>query len=154
MASLEFKVQSGSEAWRLKVTKGTVAKDKSFTLRYNPRFDQERDEWILQIPAGAVIRKSADCYEVRLPVYASRALAVGGNILRPLRKKYRDWLLNEQCGLCAICGKPAEPDNPWNLDHQPALAEPGSKFIDYERVTQNRVIHRNCDPDQTSKKHE
>jgi len=88
--SLEFKVQSDFEAWRLQMTKRTAAKDKSFTLRYNPRFDQERDEWILQIPAGAVIRKSADCYEVRLPVYASRALAVGGNILRPLRKKYRD----------------------------------------------------------------
>jgi hypothetical protein len=135
------------------MTKRTAAKDKSFTLRYNLRFDQERDEWVLQIPAGAVIRKSADCYEVRLPVYAGRALAVGGNILRPLRKKYRDWLLNEQHGLCAICGKPAEPYNPWNLDHQPPLATPGSKFIDYEKVTQNRVIHQNCDPDQISKRH-
>ena len=153
MVSPVFEVQSGFEAWRLNMTKRTVAKDKSFTLRYNPRFDQERDEWVLQIPAGAVIRKSADCYEVRIPVYAGRALAVGGNILRPLRRKYRDWLLNEQRGLCAICGKPAEPDNPWNLDHQPPLAAPGSKFIDYEKVTQNRVIHRNCDPDQTSKRH-
>ncbi|NWF78189.1 MAG: hypothetical protein HXY36_06405 [Chloroflexi bacterium] len=136
------------------MTKRTATKNKSFMLRYRPRFDQERDEWILQIPAGAVIRKSADFYEVRLPVYASRALAIGGNILRPLRKKYRDWLLTEQHGLCAICSKPAEPSNPWNLDHQPALAESGSKFIDYEKVTQNRVIHRNCDPSQTSKRHE
>jgi hypothetical protein len=135
------------------MTKGTAAKDKSFTLRYSPRFDQQRDEWILQVPAGAVMRKSGDCYEVRLPVYVGRALAIGGNILRPLRKRYRDWLLNEQRGLCAICGKPAEPDNPWNLDHQPPLATPGSKFIDYKKVTQNRVIHRNCDPDQTSRKH-
>jgi hypothetical protein len=136
------------------MTKGMTPKNKSFILRYNPRFDQERDEWILRIPAGAVICESADFYEVRLPVYASRALAIGGNILRPLRRKYRGWLLNEQRGLCAICGKGAEPDNPWNLDHQPALADPGSKFIDYEKVTQNRVIHRNCDPAQTSKKHE
>jgi hypothetical protein len=135
------------------MTKGTAAKNKSFMLRYNPRFDQERDEWILQIPAGEVIRKSVDFYEVRLPVYASRALAIGGNILRPMRKKYRDWLLNEQRGSCAICGKGAETDNPWNLDHQPALADLGSKFIDYEKVTRNRVIHRNCDPAQTSKKH-
>ena len=135
------------------MTKGTAAKDKSFASRYNPRFDQERDEWVLQIPAGAVTRKSADRYEVRLPIYAARTLAVGGNILRPLRKNYRDWLLNEQHGLCAICGKSAEPDNPWNLDHQPPLATPGSNFIDYARMTQNRVIHRNCDPDQTSRKH-
>jgi hypothetical protein len=134
------------------MAKGRAAKDLSFAARYNPRFDQERDEWVLQIPAGAVTRTSANCYEVRLPVYAGRTLAVGGNILRPVRKKYRDWLLSEQRGLCAICGKPAEPDNPWNLDHQPPLATPGSKFIDYRRVTHNRVIHRNCDPDQTSKK--
>ena len=133
------------------MAKRRVAKDKSFAFRYSPRFDQERDEWVLQVSTRAVIRRSADCYEVRLPVYAARALAVGGNILRPLRKKYRDWLLNEQRGLCAICGKPAEPDNPWNLDHQPPLAAPGSKFIDYRKVTQNRVIHRNCDPDQTSR---
>ena len=135
------------------MTKGKASQDKSFMSRYNPRFNQKRDEWILQIPASAVIRKSADRYEVRLPVYASRALAVGGNILRPQRKKYRDWLLNEQRGLCAICGKPAAPGNPWNLDHQPALAESGSKFIDYEKVTQNRVIHQNCDPAQTPKTH-
>ena len=134
------------------MTKRTAAKDKSFTLRYNLRFDQERDEWVLQIPARAVTRKSADCYEVRLPVYAARTLAVGGNILRPLRQKYRDWLLKEQRGLCAICGKPAEPNNPWNLDHQPPLTAPGCKFIDYKKVTRNRVIHRNCDPAQTSKK--
>lgn len=147
-------VQSGSKAWRLKMARRKAAKEESFSLTYRLRFDQDRDEWILQIPANAVMRKSADCYEVRLPVYASRALAVGGNILRPLRKKYRDWLLNEQSGRCAICGKPAEPDNPWNLDHQPSLAASGSKFIDYERATQNRVIHRDCDPAQTSKSHE
>lgn len=136
------------------MTNGTTPKDKSFTSRCNPQFDEKRDEWILQVPAGAVTRKSAGYYEVRLPVYASRALAVGGNILRPLRKKYRDWLLNEQRGLCAVCGKPAEPGNPWNLDHQPPLAESGSKFIDYEKATQNRVIHQNCDEAQTPRKHE
>jgi hypothetical protein len=134
------------------MTKKTMAKSDSFTSRYKPMFDHKQDEWVLQVPSDAVIRKSKDFYEVRLPLYAGRALAIGGNILRKPRKEYRDWLLEQQGGICAICGKGAEPDNPWNLDHQPALAEPGSKFIDYERVTQNRVIHRQCDPAQRSKK--
>ncbi len=96
--------------------------------------------------------ESQKSYEVRLPVYASRTLAIGGNILRNLRKEYRDWLLGQQSGICAVCGGGVEPDNPWNLDHQPALAEPGSKFIDYARVTHNRVIHRRCDSAQMPKK--
>jgi hypothetical protein len=83
---------------------------------------------------------------------ASRALSIGGNILRNLRKQYRDWLLSQQGGVCAICDEGAKLDNPWNLDHQPALVEPGSKFIDYARVTQNRVIHHQCDSAQMSKK--
>lgn len=130
----------------------SMAKNESFTSRYKPTFDQERDEWVLQVPSTAVIRKSDDFYEVRLPVYASRTLAIGGNILRNLRKQYREWLLGQQGGLCAVCSKGAEPGNPWNLDHQPPLAEPSSKFIDYTRVTQNRVIHHRCDPAQQSKK--
>ncbi len=134
------------------MTKSTMANSESFTSRYKPMFDQERDEWVLQVPSSAVTRKSKDFYEVRLPVYASRALAIGGNILRNLRKQYRDWLLSQQGGVCAICGEGAKLDNPWNLDHQPALVEPGSKFIDYARVTQNRVIHHQCDSAQMSKK--
>ena len=136
------------------MAKRTMAKGESFTSRYNPALDQERDEWVLQVPSSAVTRKSDDFYEVRLPVYASRALAIGGNILRNLRKEYRDWLLKQQGEICAICGKGTELGNLWNLDHQPALAKPGSKFIDYARITQNRVIHRQCDPAQRSKKRE
>ena len=134
------------------MTKRTMAKSGSFTSRYKPTFDQEQDEWVLQVPSSAVTRKSDDFYEVRLPVYAGRALAIGGNILRNLRKDYRDWLLSQQGGICDVCRLGAKPDNPWNLDHQPTLAEPGSKFIDYARVTQNRVIHHRCDPAQRSKK--
>ena len=134
------------------MTRRTMAKSESFNSRYEPTFDQEHDEWVLQVPSRAVIRKSDDFYEVRLPVYAGRALATGGNILRNLRKKYRGWLLNQQGDVCAICGGSAELGNPWNLDHQPALIEPSSKFIDYARVTQNRVIHQQCDPAQRSKK--
>ena len=129
-----------------------MAKNESFTSKYKPTFDKERDEWVIQVPSDAVARKLGGFYEIRLPVYASRALAIGGNILRNLRKEYRDWLLSEQGGVCAVCGEGAKPDNPWNLDHQPALAEPGSKFIDYARVTQNRVIHRQCDSAQMPEK--
>jgi hypothetical protein len=129
-----------------------IAKDESFTSRYKPIFDTSRDEWILEIPSSAVMRKSEDFYEVRLPVYVSRALAVGGNILRPQRRKYRDWLLEKQGVVCTVCGKGAMQGNPWNLDHQPSLAKVGSKFIDYERVTQNRVIHQQCDSAQKLKK--
>ncbi len=135
------------------MTKKTTVKSESFTSKYKPTFNDEQDEWVLQVPSSAVIRKPKNFYEVRLPIYASRALAIGGNILRNLRKKYRAWLLEQQGEVCAICGKGTEPDNRWNLDHQPALIEPGSKFIDYARVTQNRVIHRQCDPAQRSKKH-
>jgi hypothetical protein len=134
------------------MTKKTLAKSESFTSKYKPIFDQKQDEWVLQVPSNDIKRKSKDSYEVRLPVYASRALATGGNILRKPRKEYREWLLEQQRGVCAICGKGAEPGNPWNLDHQPPLAAIGSRFIDYERVTQNRVIHNQCDPAQKSKK--
>ena len=134
------------------MAKRITAKNESFMSRYKPAFDQEKDEWVLQVPNSAVTRRSDDFYEVRLPIYAGRALAIGGNILRNPRREYRDWLLEQQGGVCAICGKGAESDNSWNLDHQPALAQPGSKFIDYARVTQNRVIHRQCDPAQRSKK--
>ena len=54
-----------------------MVKDESFTSKYKPAFDQERDEWILQVPNNAVTRKSDEFYEVRLPVYAGRALAIG-----------------------------------------------------------------------------
>jgi hypothetical protein len=126
--------------------------DQSFASRYKPRFDQNCDEWVLQVPSTAVNRITDDFFEVRLPMYASRALAIGGDILRNPRKAYRDWLLVQQGGVCAICGKGPKSGDPWNLDHQPPLAKPGSKFIDYDRLTQNRVIHQQCDSAQKSKK--
>ena len=129
--------------------KKTIHESISFNSIYKPEFNN--NEWVLQIPKSAVIEESANYYEVHLPVYASRALAIGGNILRPLRKKYRDWLLNEQGNVCAICGKGSKPGEDWNLDHQPPLAQPDCKFIDYERVTRNRVIHHKCDSAQNKK---
>ena len=128
-----------------------MAGSGSFTSKYNLKFDKELDEWIFQIPSTAVKAHSDGSYEVRLPVYASRAMAIGGNILWNLRREYREWLLKEQSGVCAICGKGAELGNPWNLDHQPPLSEPGSRFIDYDRKTRNQVIHQKCDPAQRSK---
>lgn len=82
-----------------------MAKDESFTSKYKPRFDQDHDEWVLQVPTTGVTRKSDEFYEVRLPIYAGRALAIGGDILRNPRKEYRYWLLGQQGGVCAICGK-------------------------------------------------
>ena len=117
----------------------------SFTSIYKPVFLDDKNEWVLQIPIASV-KKRTKYYEVRLPLYASRALAIGGNILRPLRKKYRDWLLSQQGGVCAICGKGAQEGNYWNLDHQPPMADASNyRFIDYARITQNRVIHHKCD---------
>lgn len=128
-----------------------LIENESFRFRYNLEFDKNRDEWILLVPSADVKASPNGSYEVRLPVYASRAMAIGGNILRKLRKEYRVWLLGEQNGQCAICGHGAELGNPWNLDHQPPLSHIGSRFIDYERKTQNRVIHRSCDSAQTPK---
>jgi len=127
-------------------------KEKSFKEKYKPDFDYEKDEWTLQVPANDVIKKSDDYYEIKLPFYVSKVLAPGGNILREPRKKYRDWLLNEQGGKCAICSKGYIPDTYWNLDHQPQLNASGSRFIDYKKITRNRVIHQRCDPAQTKKK--
>lgn len=134
------------------MSRKSTSPGQSFSSTYKPRFIADSNEWILEVPSSEVKRIQGGFYEIRLPVYASRALAIGGNILRPLRKKYREWLLAEQNGVCAICGKGPEPNNTWNLDHQPPLAEPGNKFIDYDRDTQNRVIHRLCDQAQKPKK--
>lgn len=128
-----------------------MGRNESFTSKYKLKFDKDRDEWVLIVPGIAVKVISGGSYEVHLPVYASRAMAIGGNILRNIRKEYREWLLNKQGGVCAVCGRGAELGNPWNLDHQPPLSKPGSRFIDYERQTQNRVIHQKCDQAQISK---
>lgn len=128
-----------------------MAKIESFAARYRPTFDPDQDEWVLRVPGDTVTQKPDGSYEVRLPLYAGRALAMGGNILRPIRKKYRDWLLEQQGGLCAAYGEGPSASDLWNLDHQPPMASSGSKFIDYVRVTQNRVIHQSCDPAQKRK---
>jgi hypothetical protein len=63
-------------------TKATVGSE-SFTSKYKAEFNEKTDEWVLQVPRSAVALKPNGFYEVRLPLYASRALAIGGNILRP-----------------------------------------------------------------------
>jgi hypothetical protein len=128
-----------------------MANNTSFNSVYKPEL--KNNEWILQIPSSAVTQKSGNFYEIHLPLYAARALAIGGNILRRKRKTYRDWLLNEQGNICTICNEGYKPGKEWewNLDHQPPLSDPSSKFIDYEKVTKNRVIHHKCDSAQNIK---
>ncbi len=121
---------------------------------YQPRLDQKTDEWILHVPSSQVSEKVDGNYEVRLPLYLTRTyLSIGGAILRPPRRKYRDWLLTQQSGKCAECGLSSDPTKGyWILDHQPPLSQSGAKFIDYERATGNRVIHQSCDKAQTRKR--
>jgi hypothetical protein len=125
--------------------------DVSFNSSYNPEFKD--NEWIITVPNNRVLQMESGYCEVHLPIYTSRALAIGGNILRPLRKKYRNWLLNEQGNICPVCGEGYKPGKEWewNLDHQPPLADPNCRFIDYEKVTRNRVIHHKCDNAQNKK---
>jgi len=122
-------------------------------VKYQPHFDDKTDEWIVRIPSKKVRRVENGSYEMRLPLYLTRTyLSIGGAILRPLRKRYRDWLLAEQEEKCAECGLGASSDKGcWTLDHEPPLSQPGSKFIDYDRSTGNRVIHQSCDKAQTRK---
>ena len=118
--------------------------------QYNPEFDENNDEWILQVPANKVSIQNNGNYEIRLPIYLTRTfLSIGGSILRPKRRAYRSWLLKQQGGKCAICGIGDDPEKgEWTLDHQPQLNEEGSLFIDYNRTTNNRVIHKACDKSQ------
>lgn len=69
---------------------------------YQPRLDQKTDEWILHVPSDQVRKREDGYYEVRLPLYLTRTyLSIGGAILRPMRRQYRDWLLIQQKGKCA-----------------------------------------------------
>jgi hypothetical protein len=124
---------------------------ESFSSKYDVNFDAAVDQWSLKVPSNDAVQVSEGFFEIKLPFYASRVLAVGGNILRPMRKAYRDWLLLQQGNICETCGEGPEVDNPWNLDHQPQLNDPESKFIDYERITENRVIHQKCNKAQMPK---
>jgi hypothetical protein len=121
---------------------------------YRPRLDQKTDEWVVFVPSSKVSKRVDGNYEVRLPLYLTRTyLSIGGAILRPIRRKYRDWLLAQQNGKCAECGCSSDHTKGyWTLDHQPPLSQSGAKFIDYERTTKNRVIHQSCDKAQTRKK--
>ena len=123
-------------------------------IEYDPDFDQSTDEWILRVPKRAVHQKEDGSYEIRLPIYLTRTyLSPGGAILRPLRKKYRDWLLANQGGKCEECGEGKDVSKGrWTLDHQPPMRQVNSKYIDYAQATGNRVIHQRCDEAQTSKR--
>jgi hypothetical protein len=110
---------------------------------FKPNFNDSTNEWVLKIPKNKVLSEDDD-YELRLPLILVKELAPGGNFLREERKAYRDFLLKKQNGRCAICGKEGLDSIGWVLDHQPPLGEEGSRFIDYEGVTENRVVHRQC----------
>jgi hypothetical protein len=123
-------------------------------VKYQPRFDDKTDEWIVRIPRKKVRMEEDGFCEVRLPLYLTRTyLSIGGAILRPLRRRYRDWLLAKQGKKCAECGLGDSADKGhWTLDHEPPLSQPGSKFIDYAGATKNRVIHQSCDKAQNKAK--
>ena len=120
---------------------------------YQPTFDPSTDEWVLRVPKSSIKALDDAHSEIRLPLYLTRTyLSLGGAILRPLQRQYRQWLLDRQDNRCAICGDGDEPGlGEWTLDHQPPLSQPGSSYIDYEGVTQNRVIHTICDASQNSR---
>jgi hypothetical protein len=102
---------------------------------FNPRFDESTDEWVLKIPVDA--RE-----EVRIPLILAKELAPGGGFLRNKRQRYREWLLEKQGGKCAVCGYVI--DRNAELDHRPPTGQRGARFIDYERKTSNRVVHKAC----------
>ena len=111
---------------------------------FRPYFDGSTNEWVLQVP-GDQVRSIDGSYEIRLPLVLAKETAPGGAFIRNERKKYRAWLLQQQKNQCAVCQSgPDENKGGWVLDHQPPLGEPGSKFIDYEVVSHNKVVHRQC----------
>src|SRR3972149_3927414 len=104
-----------------------------------PRFDASTNDWVIQV-AQQIVQPEGGEYKVRLPLVLVKELAPGGNFIREDRYKYRSWLLEKQNYRCAVCGGGEDPEKGgWTLDHQPPLGMPGSKFLDYERNTQNRV---------------
>ena len=121
--------------------------------KYKPVFGSSTDEWVLQIPKHEMRTKDDAHFEIRLPFYLTRTyFGPGGAILRPKQKRYREWLLSSQGGKCKICGGDADESlGRWILDHQPPMNQTGSRYIDCERTTENRVIHQRCDDAQTSK---
>ena len=97
---------------------------------FQPRFDENTDEWVLRVSDKHVRTLGEGYSEIRLPLYLTRTyLAPGGAVLRPLMNKYRDWLREQQGGVCAVCGS-GDSNGPWTLDHQPPVSGPGSKYID------------------------
>ena len=121
---------------------------------YEPSFDEKREDWVVRVPRERVLEREDGSYEVRLPIYLTRTyLSPGGAILRPKMQRYRDWLLAKQGEKCAICGLGFDNSKGVRtLDHQPPISQQGSKFIDYELHTQNRVIHQSCDKAQIPKR--
>jgi len=124
---------------------------ESFVSKYKVSFDEKQNCWMLRIPQEDVTQVTDGSYYVRLPAYASYVLQPGGNILRPLTQKYKAFLLKKQGEVCAVCGQGRRDRDDFCLDHQPPMANPKSKLIDYDGKTSNRVIHRSCDPAQNKK---
>ena len=111
---------------------------------FNPRFDRDTNEWHIQVPKEKVASAGTG-FEARLPLILVKELAPGGNFIRKDRRRYREWLLRKQGGLCSVCGNgPDATKGRWNLGHRPPMGEPDSIFIDYEHVTENRVVHEQC----------
>ena len=99
---------------------------------------------------GAAYYDDAPCIDCGLCLAKTREEMVEAS------KRIRDYMRShaEKKGTSrkiAICGKGGIPGEDWNLDHQPPLSQPDCKFIDYERITRNRVVHHKCDAAQNKK---
>jgi len=67
-----------------------LERSDSFNSRYKPTFDVNLNQWVIRVPAEGMKPMPDGSYEVTLPAYLSRAMSIGGNILRPMRKEYRN----------------------------------------------------------------
>jgi len=59
---------------------------------------------------------------------------------------YKRFLLMEQDFRCADCGKDLEslPAKEYRLHHEPPLGQKGARYIDFNRLTRNRILCKDC----------